>query len=106
VATLDAGDAFGMGALIDHRPRTASCVCRGDVIALTLARDAWHNVVVQPKAGRALRVAMVRALAEQLAYANGQLALLDLTAGSHDLTPLLMASVGVEAPASRLGGGE
>ena len=105
VATLDTGDAFGMAGLVDQRPRTATCVCRGEVVVLVLDRDGWaKNVDRADGAGQALRVAMIRSLAEQLAYANGQLALLDLTAQAQDLTPLLMATAAVEAQGRSLGG--
>jgi CRP-like cAMP-binding protein len=98
LATLGVGDAFGMAGLVDNRPRTASCVTRGDAVTLRLDRAGWERVSgADDPAGRALRVAMVRALAESLSYANGQLALLDLTSQASDLTPLLMASAAVEA---------
>lgn len=105
VATLDPGDAFGMAGLVDNRPRTASCVARDEVIVLTLDRPAWNGLVARDdEAGRALRVSMIRSLAEQLAYANGQLALVDLTRAAADVQPLLLASAGVEARAAGLGG--
>lgn len=98
VATLAHGDAFGMAGLVDSRPRTASCVTRGDTVTLRLERSAWHRVSGQNTPGaRALRVAMIRSLAESIATANAQLALLDLTSQTADLTPLLMASAAVEA---------
>lgn len=98
VATLGAGEAFGMAGLVDSRPRTASVVTTGDAVTLRLDRSGWEAVTAHDHpAGRALRVAMIRALAESLAFANGQLALLDLTSQAADLTPLLMASAAVEA---------
>lgn len=105
VATLDSGDAFGMAGLVDQRPRSATCVCRAEVVVLALDREGWSNNVERTDgAGQSLRVAMIRSLAEQLAYANGQLALLDLTAQAQDLTPLLMATAAVEAQGRSLGG--
>lgn len=98
VATLDEGDIFGMAGLVDRRPRSASCVTRGEVTVLCLDRDGWIASVRQDDpAGRVLRLAMIRSLAEQLAFANGQLALLDLTAIAQDVGPLLRAAAGVEA---------
>jgi CRP-like cAMP-binding protein len=97
VATLGTGDAFGMAGVVDQRPRTASCVTRGDTVVLCLDRSAWDAVVTSENAAsRALRVAMIRALAESLAQANGHLALLDLTS-QDDLSALVMASALVEA---------
>jgi CRP-like cAMP-binding protein len=105
VATLDAGDAFGMAGLVDMRPRSASCVARDEVVVLALDRPGWSRTIREDDAaGRALRLAVIRSLSEQLAYANGQLALLDLTAQAADLTPLLRATAGVEAPIHGLGG--
>jgi CRP-like cAMP-binding protein len=105
VATLDSGDAFGMAGLVDHRPRTATCVVKEDALVLVLDRTSWVRVVERDEvAGRALRVAMIRSLAEQLAFANGQLALLELTGRAHDITPLFLATAGVEAQGRALGG--
>jgi hypothetical protein len=80
-------------------------VCRDEVVVLVLDHAGWEaNVDRADRAGQALRLAMIRSLAEQLAYANGQLALLDLTAQAQDLTPLLMATAAVEAQGRSLGG--
>lgn len=105
VATLDEGDIFGMAGLVDQRPRSASCVTRNEVTVLRLDRAGWNRTVSQDDAGgRLLRIAMIRSLAEQLAYANGQLALLDLTAAAQDVQPLLRAAAGVEAAGRGLAG--
>ncbi|TVQ90536.1 MAG: cyclic nucleotide-binding domain-containing protein [Deltaproteobacteria bacterium] len=104
VAVLGPGDAFGMAGIIDNRPRTASCVTHDTTVVLKLDRAGWTQVIADPHdAGRALRVAMIRSLADSLSYANAQIALLDLTSQAEDLTPLLMASAAVEA-APRAGG--
>lgn len=98
VATLGQGDAFGMAGLVDQRPRTASCVTHGETVLLRLDRDGWERVIAQPHdAGRALRVAMIRSLANTLSHANAQIALLSLTSKVSDLTPLVMASAAIEA---------
>jgi len=104
VATLAAGDSFGMAGLVDQRPRSASCVSRTEVTLLRLDRDGWTRALgLDDAAGRVLRVAMIRSLAGQLAFANGQLALLELTKNAQDLTPLLMATAGVEAQGQAFG---
>lgn len=80
LATLERGEAFGMCALLHpNQPRMASCVTRESAVALTMGKIAFaeitgrHDIV-----GSVIRVAMIRALADQLAYANGQLSQLDL----------------------------
>ncbi|MFK7931183.1 MAG: cyclic nucleotide-binding domain-containing protein [Myxococcota bacterium] len=104
VATLAAGDSFGMAGLVDQRPRSASCVTRTDVTVLRLDRQGWTRAVgLDDAAGRVLRVAMIRSLSGQLAFANGQLALLELTKNAQDLTPLLLATAGVEAQGQAFG---
>jgi len=104
VATLDEGDIFGMAGLVDNRPRSASCVSRNDVVVLELDRTGWARTVARSDAaGQVLRVAMIRSLAEQLAFANGQLALVELTAQAADLTPLMLAAAGVEVSGRGLG---
>lgn len=101
LAQLDPGDVFGMASLIEDLPRMASCVARGAVTALTLDRDKFLALKdANSPAGSALRTALIRGLVDQLAYANGQLALLDIEnkrkTGSF-LTPLLRARAGTEA---------
>jgi len=104
VATLVAGDSFGMAGLVDHRPRSASCVSRTEVTVLKLDRANWSRAItLNNPAGRVLRVAMIRSLARQLAFANGQLALSELTRNAADLTPLLLANAGVEVQGRALG---
>jgi CRP-like cAMP-binding protein len=79
LATLDSGDAFGMVSLFAGWLRTASCVSQGDVVVLTLGRPAFSWLIEDSgPAGIALRSAMIRSLIDQLAYANGQLLMLDL----------------------------
>jgi CRP-like cAMP-binding protein len=101
LATLDAGDVFGMSSMLEDMPRSASCVARGKVIALTLDGDAFRKLIgSQEPAGSLLRTAVIRGLVDQLAYANGQLAMLDIErrakTGEH-LTPLLRAKASMEA---------
>ena len=101
LATLEPGDAFGMIALLDSRPRMASVVTRSSVTALVLGLEAWQDLVAaETPGGSAMRVAMIRCLSDQLAFANAQLTQLDLVrqvrAGG-SLLPLLMASAGLEA---------
>lgn len=98
LATLEPGEAFGMGSLVQqsHR-RMASCVAKERSTLLQLNRLAFAEVAHAADAcGATLRVAMIRALSDQLAYANGQLTLLDLKQKS-DIGALLRAGAGVEA---------
>jgi CRP-like cAMP-binding protein len=102
LATMHAGQAFGQGALVDNRPRTASCVARTNVTVLALDRPTWKVVSVESSpAGTSLRTSMIRSLSRQLSYANAQLSMLDLEAARKardlDLMPLLRASAGLEA---------
>lgn len=112
LATLRAGEALGMCSLIEHQPRMASCIAAERTLALSLDREAYRELANAPTvAGSVLRTAMIRALAEQLAYANAQLAQLDLTRQVKQLTaeraaldPVLRASAGLEAYGRHLGG--
>lgn len=101
LAQLQPGAAFGQMALVSDEPRMASCVAVDKVSVATLSRDAFARVAAgEDLAGSAMRVALVRSLSEQLAYANGQLAQLDWVARSRsegDMRRLMMASAGVEA---------
>ncbi len=80
LATLQAGDAFGMCALLQSDyPRMASCICREKVVGLSMGRITWTELICRnDMTGSVLRGAMIRALADQLAYANAQLSLLDM----------------------------
>ncbi len=105
LAQLDPGDVFGMGSVLEDHPRMASCVARGEVVCLTLDQDTFLNEIkANTPAGSALRTALIRGLIDQLAFANGQLALLDFEkkrkTGSF-MTPLLRARASTEAPQKR-----
>lgn len=97
VATLEPGEAFGMCSLVQPgQPRMASCVCKEKVTALSMGKITWAETATRGDlVGSVLRVAMIRALADQLAYANAQLARLDSARG--DLGALAKAGAGVEA---------
>lgn len=101
LATLDPGDAFGMVSLVEDLPRMASCVAKGPVTALTLDSDTFKELTAAADpAGSLLRTAVIKALIDQLAYANGQLAMLDASARTKSgefLKPLLRANAGMEA---------
>jgi CRP-like cAMP-binding protein len=105
LAQLSAGDVFGMGSVLDDHPRMASCVARGEVICLTIDQVTFNKEkALNTPAGSALRTALIRSLIDQLAYANGQLALLDFEkkrkTGSF-MTTLLRARAATEAPQRR-----
>lgn len=101
LAELSPGAAFGQMALVSDEPRMATCVAKDQVTVATLSREAFHPIAEsESPAGSALRVALVRSLSEQLAYANGQLAQLDWVArnpSDGDVRRLMLASAGVEA---------
>jgi CRP-like cAMP-binding protein len=98
LAALEAGEAFGMCALVqDRHTRMASCIAREKSVCLTMDKIKFAEVIHRADpVGSAMRVAMIRALVDQLAYANGQLAMLEMkTQGGFG--NLLQAGAGVEA---------
>jgi CRP-like cAMP-binding protein len=79
LATLEPGDVFGMGSMLDAVPRMASCVANGSVVVLALDRGGWDELVGAPdEGGSAFRVALIRALTANLAVANAQLTAYEL----------------------------
>ena len=80
LSTLEPGDAFGMCSLIQSQhPRMASCIAREKTVCLALGKMKWAEVVPYPDiVGSVIRVAMIRALADSLSYANAQLSMLDM----------------------------
>ncbi len=109
LATLQVGDAFGMGSLVDRTAqRMASCVTSGHCKFLMMDAFTFMRVSrVGDAVGSVLRTAMVRALAQQLAYSNGQLAMLEMThqratTGSFDRHRLRAAAAAMEAHGSYL----
>ncbi|MCA9566358.1 MAG: cyclic nucleotide-binding domain-containing protein [Myxococcales bacterium] len=102
LAALEAGEAFGMCALVQERhTRMASCIAREKSVCLQMDRIKFAEVIHRADGvGSAMRVAMIRALIDQLAYANGQLALLELKKSGFGA--LLKAGAGVEAHGSYL----
>lgn len=97
LASLEAGEAFGMCALVQERHmRMASCIAREKSVCLSMDRIKFAEVIHRADgSGSALRVGMIRALTDQLAYANGQLAMLELK--KQGFGALLQAGAGVEA---------
>lgn len=95
VATLGAGDAFGICSLVQiGQVRMASCVARDDVRALSMSKLEWAATGTRGDlVGSVLRVALIRALADQLTYANVQIARLS---EEKNLELLVHAGVGVE----------
>ena len=96
LASLEAGEAFGMCALVqDRHTRMASCVAREKSVCLCMDRIKFAEVVHRADGtGSALRVAIIRALTDQLAYANGQVAMLEIQA---NMAALMRAGAGMEA---------
>jgi CRP-like cAMP-binding protein len=68
------GMLFGLTALMDDRPRVASCVTRDKVDVLALPRDRWKRMYGESTiASSALRVAVITAFADQLDEAGKSL---------------------------------
>lgn len=88
LATLRAGDAFGMCALLQpQNPRMASVVAKTRATGLSMGRLTFSDVVRRnDPVGAVLRIAMIRAMTDQLAYANEMLALLDSEHQRHQRT--------------------
>jgi CRP/FNR family cyclic AMP-dependent transcriptional regulator len=97
VAVLGAGEAFGMCSLVQPgQPRMASCLAKEKVTVLQMDRLAWAETANRGDlVGSVLRVAMIRALSDQLDYANAQLARLDVE--HQNWTLLAKANAGFEA---------
>lgn len=75
LARVGPGALIGAAALVDGGVRMASCVARERVVALTLDVEAWTRLESDPTlVGSALRRAVIRALAAQLAGANALVA--------------------------------
>ena len=94
---LGPGEAFGMCSLVQQgQPRMASCLAKEKVTALQMDKLGWAETANRGDlVGSVLRVAMIRALSDQLQYANGQLARLDVERQNWML--LAKANAGVEA---------
>lgn len=96
LATLEPGDVFGMASALEDRPRMASCVARTPVRALRMRRETCRDRVSRDgRPASVLRVAMIRALGDQIAYANAQFAMLTLARKKR--TAELLARLGIEA---------
>jgi CRP-like cAMP-binding protein len=101
---LGAGDAFGFCSLLqpDHQ-RMATCIARSNVAALSMDKIRWAETVHRGDLlGSVLRVAMIRALADQLAQSKSELARIG-ERQEGDLGPLVKA-VGGSAARLRKGG--
>jgi CRP-like cAMP-binding protein len=105
LATLGPGDAFGMCSLLQpDQPRMATAVAKSKVVALSLGSIEWAGLIHGGDwVGSILRVAMIRALAESLAYANAQIALLDFQRESDRSSGIRRAGVGTEAVGGFMG---
>ena len=97
LATLQPGTLFGVAGLLNNRPRSATCIAKTPVTVLELTQERWeYSVGATGDGDRVLRLAMIQGLSGQLAFANGQLALLDLTSFASDLAPLWRAAASVD----------
>lgn len=111
LATLKPGAAFGMCALLQpEHPRMASCVVREKVTGLAMGRLTFAELAPRNDAvGSVLRIAMIRAMTDQLAYANAQLAKLDGERLRHertarDVEAIMRAAAALESHGDYLGG--
>ena len=68
------GTLFGLTALMDDRPRMASCVARDKVDVLVLPRERWKRLYNETtQASSALRQAVIAAFADQVDEAGRNL---------------------------------
>jgi CRP-like cAMP-binding protein len=96
VAMLQAGDVFGLASILEDRPRMASCFARGPLRALRLPARAFRELVhADGTAGSVFRVALLRALGDQVAYANAQFGQLQMARRKRSSE--LLARLGIEA---------
>lgn len=95
VAELGPGDAVGIASMVDDRPRMATCVAVEACSLLAIERSSCERLVnLDGRVGSVFRGAMVRALGEQISYANAQFARLSLK--RQKLTGGVFTRVGVE----------
>lgn len=84
------GTLFGLTALMDDRPRMASCVARDKVDVLVLPRERWKRLFNETtQASSALRQAVITAFADQVDEAGRNLVSI---APDDDPTVLLAAA--------------
>jgi len=80
VAELEPGDVFGMAPILEDRPRMASCIARDRCVVLRMSRSDGRDLTrLDNRTGAAFRTAILRALGDQVAYANAQWALRHMT---------------------------
>lgn len=71
---IEDGSLFGLTALMDDRPRVASCVARDKVDVLVLPRERWKRLYGESTiASSAVRVAVISAFANQVDEAGRNL---------------------------------
>ncbi len=104
IASLVPGAAFGMVSMAQNGKRMSTCVAQSRVIAHELDLKGWRMLIEHPHgAGSAFRRAMIHAFAEQLAYANTQLADFELSAVSmHKVDELMNAAAGLQGYGAHL----
>ena len=104
IAELPGGSAFGQMALVSDSPRMATCVAREETRMARLSRAAFQSLSRgDDLVASTLRVAVLRSISAQLAFANAELAMLDWKSparSEEDIQHIMRASAGVEAPVS------
>ena len=71
---IEDGSLFGLTALMDDRPRVASCIARDKVDVLVLPRERWKRLYAESTiAASATRVAVINAFANQVDEAGRNL---------------------------------
>jgi len=84
LTTLGAGHAFGDASMAQHTPRSASCVCHEDVLALTLARDRFDALfAVNDPIGSTFRQGVLRNMIAQVVAAQQRFVQLDGGSSGH-----------------------
>lgn len=81
VASLQAGDLFDVASQVDRRPRPTHFAVTEDALLLELdSRSTQHAIYLDDHLGSALRVAMIRALADRVNQLNSVYSLARLLA--------------------------
>ncbi len=74
LAIMKAPDLVGHMSLVDHSPRSASCVAVGRTVVASLDRRTYNNLLTEPShRGTALRRLLLASLTRQLAGANDRI---------------------------------
>ncbi len=73
LAQMGRGELFGLLALLDHQPRSASCVARGPVRVACLQRQAYESLRSRPAVLRPIQQAIAAQLTKDFRHVELQL---------------------------------